>query len=99
MSVVARISVTPEPASGGLPEAIARAERGEGRVVLTRDGTPVAAVVPISDLQALEEQEAEDGDWSTVADEAIARWEAAGRPEGISHEELLARYGITPDGE
>ncbi len=42
-----------------------------------RDGKPVAAVVPIEDLEALE---AEDAYWSQAADEAIGEWEAAGRP-------------------
>jgi hypothetical protein len=27
--------------------------------------------------------------------EALAAWEAAGRPAGIPHEEVLAEYGIT----
>lgn len=59
-------------------EAAARAERDKERVVLTRDGKPVAAVVPIEDLEALE---AEDAYWSRVADKAVAAWEGkADRP-------------------
>lgn len=99
MSVVVSIPLPVEPAAGRLPDAIAHVERGEGRVVLTRDGKPVAAVVPIADLRTLEEDEAEDAHWSRVADEAIAQWEAEGRPAGVPHEELLARYGIMPGQE
>ena len=99
MSVVFSIPLPLEPAADRLPDAIAHVERGEGRVVLTRDGEPVAAVVPIADLRTLEEDEAEDAYWSRVADEAIAQWEAEGRPAGATHEELLARYGITPGQE
>jgi len=42
-----------------------------------RDGKPVAAVVPIEDLAALE---AEDEYWSRAVGEIIAEWEATGRP-------------------
>jgi antitoxin (DNA-binding transcriptional repressor) of toxin-antitoxin stability system len=80
------------------PDAIAHVAQDGERVVLTRDGQPVAAIVPLHDLRALEElDDAEDDYLSRVAAEAIAKWEAEGRSAGISHEELLARYGITPD--
>jgi prevent-host-death family protein len=80
------------------PDAIEHVAQDGERVVLTRDGQPVAAIVPLHDLRALEElDDAEDAYLSRVAAEAIAKWEAEGRPAGISHEELLARYGITPD--
>jgi antitoxin (DNA-binding transcriptional repressor) of toxin-antitoxin stability system len=69
------------PPSGGtadrLAEAATRAEHNKERVVLIRDGKPVAAVVPIEDLEALE---AEEEYWSRMADEAVAEWETAGRP-------------------
>src|SRR5262249_17192187 len=58
----------PPPTQGTadrLIEAAARAERDKERVVLIRDGKPVAAVVPIEDLEALE---AEDEYWSRAAD-------------------------------
>jgi PHD/YefM family antitoxin component YafN of YafNO toxin-antitoxin module len=74
-----------------LAEAAARAEHDKERVVLIRDGKPVAAVVPIEDLEALE---AEDEYWSATADEAIAEWEAAGRPPGIPIEDIARDLGI-----
>jgi hypothetical protein len=74
MSSVLPLPLPTEGAADRLTEAAARAERDKERVVLIRDGKPVAAVVPIEDL------EAEDEYWSRAADEAIGEWEAAGRP-------------------
>jgi PHD/YefM family antitoxin component YafN of YafNO toxin-antitoxin module len=89
-------SVVLSPLSAGgtadrLAEAAARAEHDKERVVLIRDGKPVAAVVPIEDLEALE---GEDEYWSKVADEAIAEWETAGRPAGIPIEDIARDLGI-----
>ncbi|MGH7087411.1 MAG: type II toxin-antitoxin system Phd/YefM family antitoxin [Stellaceae bacterium] len=74
-----------------LAEAAARAEHGKERIVLTRDGKPVAAVVPIEDLETLE---AEDAHWSKAADEAAAAWEAQGRPAGIPIGDIARNLGI-----
>ena len=75
-------------------------EQDHRRVLLTRDGKPVAAVVSVEDLAALERLDAaEDAFWTAEANKALARWEAEGRPLGTSHEDLLARHGITPDGQ
>jgi prevent-host-death family protein len=84
-----------DAAPGPFAEAVAHTEHDKERVILTRDGKPVAAIVPIEDLAALED--AEEAHWRRVADEAVGQWEAEGRPAGISHEELLARYGVTPN--
>lgn len=80
-----------EPTADRLAEAAARAERDKERVVLIRDGKPVAAVVPIEDWEALE---AEDAYWSEAADEAVAAWEAQGRPDGIPIEDIARDLGI-----
>jgi prevent-host-death family protein len=81
-----------------VPDAVQHVEQDDVRVVLTRDGQPVAAIVPLHDLRSLEEMDAaEDEHLSRLADEAIDRWNAAGRPEGASHDALLIRYGINPD--
>jgi PHD/YefM family antitoxin component YafN of YafNO toxin-antitoxin module len=74
-----------------LAEAAARAENDRERVVLIRDGKAVAAVVPIEDLEILE---AEDEYWSKAADEAIAEWEAAGRPAGVPIEDIARDLGV-----
>jgi PHD/YefM family antitoxin component YafN of YafNO toxin-antitoxin module len=100
MSVVS-IPLTATGPSGVLPDAVGQVvEHDDVRVLLTRDGEPVAAIVPVDLLRALEEMDhAEEAYWERLADEAAARWEADGRPPGISHEEMLERYGITPDAE
>ena len=79
------------PPTEGLAEAAARAEHNKERGVLVRDGRPVAAVIPIEDLAALE---AEDQFWSRAADEAIAEWAAAGRPPGIPIADIARDLGI-----
>lgn len=100
MSAVVSIPLATQPDADRLCEAASRAEHGRLRVLLTRDGKPVAAVVPIEDFEALEALELrEDSHWSHVAEQALAAWEAEGRPAGTSHEELLARYGIAATGK
>lgn len=76
-----------------LGAAARQVEQGHRRVLLTLDGKPVAAVVSVEDLAALERLDAaEDGFWTAEAQTALARWESEGRPVGTSHEELLARH-------
>lgn len=98
MTLTLPLLPTVERSAEKLAEAVGHAECDKERVLLTRNGKPVAAVVPIEDLQALEALEAaEDEHWSDVAADATARWEAEGRPLGPTLEELAARYGIAPD--
>ncbi len=78
-----------------LAEAAAHAEQDKDRVLLTRDGKAVAAVVPIEDVAVLEALEDEQD--ARAAEEALARWEAEGRPPGATLEELAARWGIRID--
>ena len=94
MSVIASIPLPLEPVPDRLPEAVAHVERGDGRVMLTRGGKPVAAVVPIADLRMLEEEDAEDEYWSRVADEAVRQWEAEGRPAGVPMEDVARELGV-----
>ena len=91
MSSVLLLQPPTEGTADRLAEAAARAERDKERLVLIRDGKPVAAVVPIEDLEALE---AEDEYWSHAADEAIAEWEAAGPPGGLPIEDIACDLGI-----
>ena len=92
MSAVLDPSLAADAAPAAFAEALARAEHHKGRTMLTRDGRPVAALVPIEDVEALEAMEDEAD--SRLAAEALARWEAAGRPAGVTLEELAARWGI-----
>ncbi|HEX4367724.1 MAG TPA: type II toxin-antitoxin system prevent-host-death family antitoxin [Rhodopila sp.] len=95
MSIVTAVPLPAQPLTGEMPDAIEHVERDDARVVLTRDGEPVAAIVPLHDLRALEElDEAEDAYLSRVAAEAVAQWEAEGRPPGISHADLARELGI-----
>jgi prevent-host-death family protein len=86
-------AIPAETAAARLVEVVDQAAYDKARVILTRDGKRVAAIVPIEDYDALEA--AEDAEDERLAAEAMAEWEAAGRPPGISHEEVLAKYGIT----
>ncbi|MEU3279656.1 type II toxin-antitoxin system Phd/YefM family antitoxin [Streptomyces antibioticus] len=75
-------TVTVREARAHLAEHINRAEEGTPTVI-TRNGTPVAAVVPIADFEALEE----------AADVLLAREAEAVLAEGgptVSMAELLA---------
>jgi predicted RNase H-like HicB family nuclease len=55
MPVPLSMPLPSDPGADRLAEAAAHAEQGKDRVVLTRGGEAVAAVVPITDLRALEE--------------------------------------------
>jgi len=82
-------------AAGQLPASVEQVRRDDVRVVLTLDGEPVAALVPVEDLRALEElDDAEDAYWQRVADEAHAQWKAEGRPPGIAMEDVARDLGI-----
>jgi prevent-host-death family protein len=61
------------------------------RVVLTRDGQPWAAVVPVDDLAWLEALE--DRRDAELLRRARAEWEASGR-KAASLDEVVARLGI-----
>ncbi|MGV3723172.1 MAG: type II toxin-antitoxin system prevent-host-death family antitoxin [Actinomycetota bacterium] len=82
-------NMTTAPAPRELAELIDRAAVSKERVILTRDGAELAAVVSIEDLRALEAMEAREDeiDASLFAD---AR-EALERGETISHAELKRR--------
>lgn len=85
------LALSPDP----MRDMIERVERDQRRVVLTRDGAPVAAIVPIEDLEALKEFDAiEDEYWSRVAAEEVAKWEAEGRPPGIPMADIIRELGI-----
>jgi PHD/YefM family antitoxin component YafN of YafNO toxin-antitoxin module len=95
MSIDLSMPLPSDPGADRLAEAAAHAEYDKDRVVLTRGGKAVAAVVPIEDLETLEASEDEHD--SRLAAEAIAQWEAEGRPIACTHEDLLARYGVAPE--
>ena len=91
MSSILPLPPLSEGTADRLAEAAARAERDKERVVLMRDGKPVAAVVPIEDLEALE---AQDEYWSRAVGEIIAEWEASGGPADIPIEDIARDLDI-----
>lgn len=70
-----------------LGDVVAKAEHAHERVVLTRHGRPVAAVVSIEDLRALEAAEDE-------ADLLAAREALASEERRVPHREILAELGL-----
>jgi len=83
----------PADASGeAFTAAITQAADEKSRVLLTRDGKPVAAIVPIEDYDALEA--AEDAEDEKLAAEALAEWRAEGCPPGIPMEDVARELGI-----
>jgi len=98
MPAIISIALATRPDADRLCETASRVQHDRQRVLLTRDGKPIAAVVPIEDLEALQALESEeDAHWSVVAEEAVGTWDSEGRPPGTPHEVLLSRYGIAAD--
>lgn len=92
MSAAVTISLPPGSSADPLADAAARAERDGERLILTREGKPVAAIVPIEDLEALEAWEDEQD--SRLATEAVAQWEAEGRPPGIPLADIARELAV-----
>jgi prevent-host-death family protein len=79
-----------DTASTAFAEAVARTEAGQERIILTRDGKPVAAMVPLADLDAIED--AED---RTAAAAVLAEHERSGHDwPAYTLEQLAAKWGI-----
>lgn len=76
-------------ARGSFSTTINRVAFGGERVVLTRHGKPVAAVVPIGDLHLLEVMED-----AVDLDQARAALAEAGKGERIAWEELKGQLGL-----
>ncbi|WP_222426815.1 type II toxin-antitoxin system Phd/YefM family antitoxin, partial [Amycolatopsis rhizosphaerae] len=70
-----------------LGDVVARVEHAHERAVLTRHGRPVAAVVSIDDLRALEAAEDE-------ADLLAARESLASEERRVPHSEILSELGL-----
>lgn len=85
-------AVSADLASAPIAEAVDRVELSHERVILTRNGKPVAAMVPLADVAALEAIE-DAADAAAVA-AALTEWEAAGRPLGSTLDDLAKRHGI-----
>ncbi len=97
MSAVLTPPLPSDATPAAFAEAMARAEHGKERVLVTRDGRAVAALVPIEDIEALEA--IEDAEDSRLAADAVARWEAEGRPRGIPLADIARELGIDLTGD
>jgi prevent-host-death family protein len=75
-------------------EVLNRAAFGKERVVLTRRGKPLVAVVPIEDVELLEELE--DRADADEARAALAAWRSEGSPSA-SLDEVLAEHDLSRD--
>jgi len=92
MPAIIDATLAADAAPAPFADALSRAEHDKERVVLTRQGRPVAALVPIEDVLALEAME--DAVDSRLAAEAMARWEAEGRLPGIPLADLARELDI-----
>ena len=91
MSASSEALLSTTVARDSFSEVINRAAYGKERVVLTRRGKPLVAVVPIEDVELLERLEDEYD--SALVRERLAEWEAAGRP-GKPLEDYIRERGL-----
>lgn len=76
-------------------EVYHRVAYGDERVVILKHGKPMAALIPVNDLDALERLEDEAD--VRIARERIAEIDA-GRAETVSFEEVVAELGLNEPG-
>lgn len=79
-------------AKGRFSEMVSRVGFGKERVVLTRRGKPLAAVVPVEDLERLEALE--DQEDLKAAEKALREFKKSGE-RAASLEEVARDLGIT----
>ena len=91
MSASSEASLSTTLARESFSEVVNRAAYGKERVVLTRRGKRLVAVVPIEDVELLERLEDEYD--SALVRERVAEWEAAGRP-GKPLEDYIRERGL-----
>ena len=89
MDELADDTLTTRHASAHLDELVDRAARGKERLVLTRRGKPLAAIVPMEDIRRL--QELEDAEDLADAQAALKETEEKGT---VSWSELKKTCGL-----
>jgi prevent-host-death family protein len=93
MTAAQKKSLSAAQARDNFSELLNRAAYGKERVILSRRGKPLAAIVPIQDVEAMEAFEDEID--SALIRERLAEWERDGR-KGVTLEDYLATHGIKP---
>jgi prevent-host-death family protein len=88
-----RPSVSTVAARSNLAEVVNRVAYGKERVVLTRRGRALAAVVPIEDMAALESLEDRDDRRDALAAKAEMK---RLRSKGVTLDALLKEFGVKP---
>lgn len=91
MSAPAKNQFSTAEARDRFAELVDRAGHGKERLILTDSGKPLVAVVPVEDLELLEDLEDERD--SALLRERVAEWEAAGRP-GTLLEDYIRERGL-----
>jgi len=91
MAATKRKSLSTAAARDNFAEMVNRAAYGGERVLVSRRGKPLAAIVPLVDIEAMEALEDEMD--SALIRKRVAEWERDGRP-GTSLEKIAKKYGI-----
>lgn len=84
-------TMTASDARNNLPEALNHVSYGGDRVLITRRGKVVGAIISARDLALLEALE--DRYWAEIAGEALAEMRAQGE-QPIPLEQVKARLGL-----
>ena len=91
MAAPKRKSLSTAAARDNFADALNRAAYGGERVVLSRRGKPLAAIVPLADIEAMEAFEDELD--SALIRKRVTEWERSGR-RGITLQEYARKHGI-----
>lgn len=83
-------SASASSARNSFADMVNRAAFGKERVVVRRRGKALAAIVPIEDIEALEELEDEID--ARIAAKRLAAWEKGGR-KSVSLESVIKKRG------
>lgn len=91
MTAARKKPLTTAAARDNFAEMVNRAAYGGERVLVSRRGKPLAAIVPLVDIEAMEALEDEMD--SALIRKRVVEWERDGRP-GITLEDYARKHGI-----
>jgi prevent-host-death family protein len=90
-TIAKRIGVPASGARDNLSDLVNLAAYGKERVILTRRGRPLAAIVSVEDVERLDALE--DARDSAIIRERVAAWEKSGR-KGVTLEAIAKENGF-----